>query len=344
MAKRTMVWLLAAVSLILVGGILFAGVMMTLNWDFSRLATTKLVTNEYEITQQYKDISIVTNSADIKVMPSADGKTRVVCYEQENMKHDITVIEEDGEALLKVWINDTRAWYEHVAINFKKPKIEVYIPQGEYGMLYTHSDTGNTKINDVSTFKKIEVVTSTGDVEMRVYAEQKIEIRGSTGDVKLQGAAAEEIEIGTSTGKVNVYKVNYGASLIVNVTTGKVDLREITGGDRPAEMMQCGFLVSRGNTGSIQLDDVVVDGHILIERSTGNVGFNKCDAEEIEVKTSTGNVRGRFLTKKCIIAQSKTGNVTAPSYRDGNWCTITTTTGDIYIDVPVSFDDINEWD
>ena len=40
MAKRTMVWLLAAASVILVGGILFAGVMMTLNWDFSELTTS----------------------------------------------------------------------------------------------------------------------------------------------------------------------------------------------------------------------------------------------------------------------------------------------------------------
>ena len=42
MRKTTKVWLIIAASLVIIGFIIFTGVMTTLTWDFTRLSTVKL--------------------------------------------------------------------------------------------------------------------------------------------------------------------------------------------------------------------------------------------------------------------------------------------------------------
>ena len=61
MRKTTKVWLIIAASLVIIGFIIFTGVMTTLKWDFTRLSTFKLETNNYEIGQEFDNIHIKTD-------------------------------------------------------------------------------------------------------------------------------------------------------------------------------------------------------------------------------------------------------------------------------------------
>ena len=45
MGKRMKIWLIIAAALILIGCILFAGVMTVMKWDFTKLSTVKYVTS-----------------------------------------------------------------------------------------------------------------------------------------------------------------------------------------------------------------------------------------------------------------------------------------------------------
>ena len=91
MCKKTKIWLMIAASFVLVGCIVFVGVMTVLKWDFSRLSTDRYEANNYEINEDYKNISIVTDTADIIFVPSEETKTSVVCYERKKVKHSVTV-------------------------------------------------------------------------------------------------------------------------------------------------------------------------------------------------------------------------------------------------------------
>lgn len=53
----------------------------------------------------------------------------------------------------------------------------------------------------------------------------------------------------------------------------------------------CKNLMSDGSTGKINLTNVLAEGKLSIERSTGNVTFENVDAAEMNVKTNTGNVQ-----------------------------------------------------
>ena len=73
MRTRTKIWLIIATSLVLIGCIIFSGVMTMLKWDFTKLSTSKYDTNNYEITENFNNISIITSTADILFLPSKIG-------------------------------------------------------------------------------------------------------------------------------------------------------------------------------------------------------------------------------------------------------------------------------
>ena len=66
MRKTAKIWLVIAASLVFVGLIMFAAVMSEYKWDFSKLSTGKYETNTYEISEEFSNLSMNTDTADIK--------------------------------------------------------------------------------------------------------------------------------------------------------------------------------------------------------------------------------------------------------------------------------------
>ena len=115
--KKATIWLIIGAVLLLIGVILFTGVMKVAAWDFSKLSTINYVTNNYDITESYNNISIISDTADINLLPSENGKTLVVCYEQKKMAHSVSVTDNT----LKISVVDTRKWYDYIGISFGTP-------------------------------------------------------------------------------------------------------------------------------------------------------------------------------------------------------------------------------
>ena len=319
--KRT-TWLIIASSLVLVGCILFAGVMTTLQWDFMELATVKYETNTYEISEAFDGISMNTDTADIAFMFSDDGNCRVECHEEGNAKHSVTA--EDGT--LTVELIDERSVYDfigYIGLNFGSPKITVYLPKSEYTNLLINGDTSDIEIPNDFTFKDVDISLSTGDIDFCASASEKIKIKTSTGDICAENISVGSLDLTVSTGKVTVSDVNCEGNITVGVSTGKTYLTDIV----------CKSVMSSGNTGDIYLNNVIATETFSIERSTGDVRFDGSDATEIYVKTDTGDVTGSLLTDKVFITQTDTGDVDVPKTTTGGRCEISTDTGNIKITV-----------
>lgn len=77
------------------------------------------------------------------------------------------------------------------------------------------------------------------------------------------------------------------------------------------------------------MSNVIATNKFSVERSTGDVKFSGCDADEIYVKTNTGNVTGSFRSNKVFITD--TGSIDVPKTVTGGRCKINTHTGDIKI-------------
>ncbi|MBE6728334.1 MAG: DUF4097 domain-containing protein [Ruminococcaceae bacterium] len=319
MGKTTKVWLVIAASLVLVGGIMFVCVMSILDWDFMRLSTVNYKTNTYEISEAFDGISMNTDTADITFVLSNDQKCKVECYEKENLKHSVMV----KNGLLNIELVDKRSVYDYIELNFGSPKITVYLPKSEYASLFIREYTGDVKIPKDFTFWEAQIFLSTGDIDFGASALGKIKMKTSTGDIGVKNISAGSLELSVSTGDVNVCSVNCKGEVSVGVSTGKTHLTDI----------ECKKVISSGSTGDILLKNIVAQEKLSIERSTGDVKFESCDAAEISIETDTGDVTGSLLTDKVFITETDTGSVDVPKSVTGGMCEISTDTGDIKVSV-----------
>ena len=300
MRKCVKIWFIVAASLVALGAILFCGVMSVLGWDFRKLSTVRYETNQYEISEAYTDISVLTDAVDVELVLSENGKTGVVCHEQARLNHAVSV--KDG--VLVIERVDTRKWYDYMGIGFGSSKITVSLPAGAYGAL-------SVKLN-------------TGDVAMaKDFSFTDVNIKATTGDIRLANLSTGSMAIKTSTGKITVKNVSCTGDVAIGVSTGKSCLTDVA----------CKSLTSRGGTGDLTLKNVIASERISIERGTGDVTFDACDAAELCIETDTGNVTGTLRSEKIFITHTDTGRVNVPKSTVGGRCEITTDTGNIKLEI-----------
>lgn len=319
MRKTVTIWLVIATALVVIGLVMFAAVMTANGWDFTALSTVKYETNTYEIEEEFHHISMKTDTADIVFVPSEDENCKVVCYEEDHSKHSAAVV--DGTLTVEVF--HKKEWYHYIGISFRTPKLTVYLPKAEYGNLFVKEDTGDIEIPKDFQFESVDITASTGDVKCHASASGDIQIKTSTGYIEVENISARTLSLSVSTGNVTATGVRCEGDVTVGVSTGKSCLTDVS----------CKNLTSSGNTGDIFLKNVIAAERISIERSTGDVKFDGCDASEISVVTDTGDVTGTLLSDKVFITKTDTGDVDVPTSVSGGRCEITTDTGDIQISI-----------
>ena len=319
MDKKMKLWFLLGASLILMGCILFGGVMAMLNWDFTKLSTVKYETNRYEIPEEYENIQIRAKTADIIFLSSENSDTLVICHEEKNVPHTVAV----KYNTLVIEAVDERAWYEYIGISFKKPRITVYLPQTQYAALSVKSSTSDVEIPKDFQFKTMDISLSTGSVTNAASASELMNIKTSTGNISMENISVGNLELSVSTGKITASHVTCTGDMSIRVTTGKATLTDI----------RCQNFRSRGSTGNLYLTNTVAAETFSIERSTGDVKLDGCDAAKIFIETDTGNVTGTLLTEKVFLVETDTGRIDVPKSVTGGRCEIETDTGDIRIDI-----------
>ena len=97
------------------------------------------------VYENFEDIKITTDTADIQLVLSDDQSSFVVCEEEMNAKHSVTVTENT----LQIKVDDNKKWYEDIGINLNVPKITVYLGKSEYGNISLETDTGNVSLNNI---------------------------------------------------------------------------------------------------------------------------------------------------------------------------------------------------
>ncbi len=270
-------WIMIGILLVVAGCILFCGVMTSLNWDFTKLATTNYETNEYTISESYQSISIVTNTADIALIPTDNAQTRVVCHEEENMKHAVTV----KEGVLTVQVEDTRQWYGHIGIGFSIPKVTVYLPYQEYNALSVESDTGSIQVEN--------------------FDAQKIDLSVTTGKIVLNNTVCnEDVTIQVTTGKAEIDQLqckvlrtegDTGDAILKNVIATEAFFIERSTGDVKFESCDAGEISVETDTGNVT-GNLLTDKVFITETDTGKIDVPKtASGGRCEITTDTGDIK-----------------------------------------------------
>ncbi len=313
------IWLFIATLLVGIGGIVFTLTMTACSWDFSKLSTQNNIINSYEFSEDFNDISIETDTADITFVSSADGKCKVVCKEFEKETHSVVI--ENGALTIKA-VNE-RKWYDYIGIGIGKTALTVYLPKTQYQSLAIKEDTGDIQLGGF-TFGKIDMELSTGDVELTgVTCLEELKISVTTGEVELQDVTCKTLLSEGDTGDISLERVSAEEKISIQRTTGDTELDSVT----------CKALVLISDTGESSLENVLAGESISVKTTTGDVELEKIDAAEIVIETDTGDVKGSLLTGKTFETDTDTGKVRVPDDEAGGTCKITTSTGDIRITI-----------
>lgn len=319
MSPTTKICLIVGAVLIIVGLSIVAIAMTVNHWDITKLSTIKYVTNTHSLNESFRDISIETDAAEILFVLSEDDRCKVICHEQENSLHRVSI--QDGT--LRIHEEDERKWYDHFGISFGSTRLTVYLPQSSYEMLTVDAGTGKVTLPRDFSFESMELNLSTGDVDTSASVSGIATVKATTGDIRVDGITAGTLSISVTTGKVTVSDVTCDRDVSIGVSTGKTNVSNLT----------CMNLASSGSTGDLTLSNVIASGRFDLKRSTGDIRFEKCDAGEIVAKTDTGSITGSLRSSKLFIAKSDTGRVDVPQSTTGGKCQLTTDTGSIKITI-----------
>ena len=127
----------------------------------------------------------------------------------------------------------------------------------------------------------------------------------------------------TSTGRITAKTIVCEGDIKVTVNTGDVKILDSV----------CKSLFTEGDSGDLFAENLIAKERFVIERDTGDVTLEKCDAAEIYIDTSTGDVWGVLLSDKTFFVETDTGEIEIPRGTSGGRCEIKTGTGDIEIEI-----------
>lgn len=312
-------WIIISAVLLGVGVLICAAAFAMLGFDITKLNTLKLVSNTYEVSGDFNNISIAADIENISFAFSDDGSCKVICYEEEDDTHNVRI--ENNTLTID------KAKKHHINFSFfvvtESPKITVYLPKTYYQALTVASDTGDIVIPKEFSFESINAVLSTGDVTCLASADKTIDIKVNTGDIHISDISAAELKLVNDTGDIDISDSALTENIYIEEDTGDVILKGVS----------CKNLAWLGDTGDLIMTDVIASEEFRLEGDTGDIKFNGCDAGTIYAKTDTGDIIGTLLGDKVFITETDTGKVNVPKTITGSRCELTTDTGDIRIEL-----------
>ena len=297
MKQTVKTWLIAAAALVLVGVVAFTAILALNHWSIGALGGTGNKEETVSIDKKFVNLSVKTNTENVFFMPSADGKCKVIFSVQPNVRCTASV---QGDTL-SIETVTTRNRSNFFSFSTSPSQIMIVLPRNEYADLLVEESTGKIDIPGNFTFASIRLSAETGDIACSASSRGLLQVKTDTGEIRLEGLAAGDLD--------------------VSVSTGKTVLTDIF----------CKSLASRGNTGDVILKNVLASEMLSVERSTGKVRLERCDAAELLITTDTGDVTGSLLSEKVFIVRSDTGRINVPETVTGGKCKIVSDTGDITI-------------
>ena len=217
MKTLTKIALIIAVSLIVTGIAVFTAAMFTLDFDFSKLDNSEYITNTHEFNDSISYINVDVDTTHVKVLPSEDDTFKVVCKENKDKPHKVSV--ENNTLMID---SPDKKWFNFLTIfNFNKSEIILYIPERfataytlqseDYtGALYTsvyqidaETDSGDIYIEDIKFIKSLDVETKTGDINVSNCHFDILSAESTTGSVTLSKTTCVELlEAKATTGSI----------------------------------------------------------------------------------------------------------------------------------------------
>lgn len=208
--KKSIIWIITTFFSVMIAAIIL----------YSLAGTCELETHEYEIKENFNDISIIADTADIQLILSENPNSFVVCQEENNAKYLVSV----KENTLQIEANNNEKWYENIGINLSTPKITVYLGKSEYCNISLETDTGNIFLDNIIATGKLKIEVDTGNVNFEACDASDIFIETDTGNVTGSFLTDKVVFAESETGNIDIPKVIADEKCEIITDTGNIKI------------------------------------------------------------------------------------------------------------------------
>lgn len=300
--KKSKKVMILAVSLVIAGLVIGTLGLCAAGFDFTKMSLARLTSNIHNVEEDFTSISIDTDISDVRLALSEDGTCQVVCLEEVNYFHKVSV----ENNTLTITTQDNRAWYEHIGINLGDHRnVTVFLPKKAY--------------------EDLTVVCRTADVEIpKDFSFGWADITTTTGDIKWQGSEVNTLSLEVTTGDIRVKDILFCKNITAKTNTGDITLSNI---------IATNDLIAKTTTGDVLFDRFDA-GSMDVKTTTGDVTGTLLFYKRFTVITDTGTLRLPPMpdeTDTTSVITNEAGEVLASVTSKLGPCNITTTTGDIRI-------------
>ncbi len=234
--------------------------------------------NEHPVWTDFENIEINTSFQNVNIIPSTDGKTRIVADETQKIYSTVEVV---GETL-KIRYVDTRMWFERIGIQVEDISLTLYLPEGDYDKLNTTTASGDIDLSDGFAFENIKFNTGSGDIDASgVRCDTGVlSANTASGEAVFNGFVLSALDISTSSGDIEFKNCTIG-TLDVNTASGDVEL----------DMLDSSLIKINTASGEV-FGTLKSDKNYFIKTASGNIRIPQSvsSAPECHINTASGNV------------------------------------------------------
>ena len=247
MNKKTKLILLSSIGMFLLTSLI---ILLIINSNIARGDIMLIHDEEYEVAE-IETIEIRSVSSDINIINTDEERIRVVIYDVENKRIEIT--DRNGRLVIR---NQHRTFCFIFCINtsHRNSRINVYMPK-EY--------QGNIIINTVS-----------GDVEIEEYQNSNMNIRTVSGNVRV--SSASDVNINTVSGRTNIS------------TVSNVEFRSVSGNLTVENILE-GLRIN-STSGNINVTNAEISSDSTIRTVSGYVKLSNLEDVRVVTNTVSGRI------------------------------------------------------
>ncbi|MBQ1272255.1 MAG: DUF4097 family beta strand repeat protein [Clostridia bacterium] len=313
--KKAAIYLTVSFVLMLGGALLVLLFLPTVIEEAG--ATMKFTEKTETISESVSKITADVSWGTVEFLPSEDG----TCTVTREEKKDVTFAVSVNDGSLKIVMQDSRPWYNRL-FTFRSPTVTVRLPKGTYEALTVRTSSGKITVADGFTFSTATVTATSGDVR---YCSDggNLNLSATSGEVELNGVSAETLQA----------KVSSGDLVVNSVTAKRLTLSGSSGSIYVNDAALSESLSVKLSSGTVTLAKTVSKGDFSATVTSGGVYLDRCDGKKIDIKTTSGSVRGTLLSEKIFNAKATSGSVRVPDSTPNaqGICNINTTSGSINI-------------
>ena len=219
----------------------------TLSTDivFKKSSNSETKVDCLEMTKLKNSVSVVNNALTIKHEDSKNHlnfigintkSPRITIYLPSNNSYTFKIESTTGD----ITFNDSFTFDElNIELttgdifinNITCNNMNIYITTGDVVInnitcndLTINGTASDIKINNSTLKGKLNIKTTTGDVELLNFDASEIYIKASTGDVEAVLLSEKVFDVKTTTGDINIPKTNSGGICEITTTTGDVEI------------------------------------------------------------------------------------------------------------------------